>query len=241
MDNQLSIVIPTRNEAAVIGAFLAAIPADIELVVVDASDDATPDIVLETRPHNTRVIRSRAGIAQARQIGAEAARGEWLLFSDADVCFAPAYFTRVGARLVSDAFYGAKLATAAHPVYNRSFAAGQRICHRLGLAAASGSNMAVRRAAFTAIGGFRLDLPVNEDSELLLRMAHYGYRVDYAPELQVLSLNDRRLDRGATRKLLHSALRCTLIAVALHVPLPQRLLRHDWGYWRQPRAELRRR
>jgi glycosyltransferase involved in cell wall biosynthesis len=241
MDNRLSIVIPTRDEAAVIGAFLAAVPASVELVVVDASDDATPEIVLGTRPHNTRVIRSRAGIAQARQIGAEAARGEWLLFSDADVRFASGYFERVGAHLVGDAFYGAKLATAAHPVYNRSFAAGQRLCHRLGFAAGSGSNMAVRRAAFAAIGGFRLDLPVNEDSELLLRMVHRGYRVAYVPELQVLSLNDRRLDRGATRKLLHSAVRCALIAAALRVPLPQRLLRHDWGYWRQPRAELRRR
>lgn len=241
MCDRLSIVIPTRNEAAVIGTFLAALPDDVELVVVDASDDATPDIVRAARPRNTQVIRSCARIAQARQIGAEAARGEWLLFSDADVRFAPGYFQRVGAYLAGDAYYGAKLATAAHPIYSRCFAAGQHLCHRLGIPAASGSNMAVRRSAFAQAGGFRLDLPVNEDSELIQRMAHLGYRVAYAPELQVLSLDDRRLDRGATRKLLHRAARCALIAAGFRVPLPRRLLQHDWGYWRQPHTALRRR
>lgn len=240
MLEQISVVIPTRNEARLIGAFLAALPDAVELVVVDASDDATPEIVLAGRPLGTRVIRSRAGIARARQIGAEAATREWLLFSDADVRFAPDFFDLVGARLTGDAFYGAKHATAAHPVYSRVFGAGQRLSHAIGIPAASGSNMAVRRSALLAAGGFRLDLPVNEDSELLQRLAHLGYRVAFAPELAVHSLDDRRLDRGATRKLLHSLVRCALIAAALRAPLPQRLLRHDWGYWRPTHPILRR-
>ncbi len=231
----LSVVIPTRNEAALIGRFLAALPEPVELIVVDASDDETPAIIECTRPHNTQVLRSPAGVAEAREIGAAAARGDWLIFSDADVCFAPGYFDRFPRYASADAVYGPKYATAAYQWYSTIFTGGQRIAHALGFPAASGSNMAVRRDVLRAIGGFRCDLPVNEDSELFLRLAHRGYHIRFAPDLAVYSLDDRRLRRGAARKLLHSTTRCALIALGMHIPLPQRLLRHDWGYWNATR------
>lgn len=235
MLDTLSVVIPTRNEAALIGRFLASIPASVELVVVDASDDETPEIIERTRPHHTRIIRSSAGIAEAREIGAAAASGEWLLFSDADVYFAPGYFDRLARYSEADAIYGPKYATAAYRWYSTVFTKGQRLAHAIGFPAASGSNMAIRRQVLTAVGGFRCDLPVNEDSELFLRLAHRGYRVQFAPDLAVYSLDDRRLRRGAMRKLLHSTTRCALIALGMRIPLPQRLLRHDWGYWSMTR------
>jgi glycosyltransferase involved in cell wall biosynthesis len=238
MLEQLSVVVPTRNEANRIGGLLASLPSAIELVVVDASDDATPDIVLALRPERTRVIRSRAGIAEARQIGAQAARGEWLVLTDADVAFEPGYFARIGQHCHGDGFYGPKLATERHPTYDAVFSLGQQFCDRLGFPAASGSNMAIRKRALIEAGGFRLDLPVNEDTELFLRMAYQGYQIRYVPELAVRSLDDRRLDRGATRKLVHSAARSALIALDLRIAVPQRLLRHDWGYWKK--ATIRR-
>lgn len=231
MLDTLSVVIPTRNEAALIGRFLAALPEWVELVVVDASDDETPAIIERTRPYNTRLIRSPASIAEAREIGAAVARGEWLIFSDADVRFAPGYFERFARYAGADAVYGPKYATSAYRWYSTIFTGGQRMAHALGFPAASGSNMAVRREVLAAIGGFRRDLPVNEDSELFLRLAHRGYRIRFAADLAVYSLDDRRLRRGAVRKLAHSTARCALIALGMHVPLPQRLLRHDWGYW----------
>ncbi len=231
MLDTLSVVIPTRNEAALIGRFLAALPEWVELVVVDASDDETPAIIERTRPYNTRLIRSPASIAEAREIGAAVARGEWLIFSDADVRFAPGYFERFARYAGADAVYGPKYATSAYRWYSTIFTGGQRMAHALGFPAASGSNMAVRREVLAAIGGFRRDLPVNEDSELFLRLAHRGYRIRFAADLAVYSLDDRRLRRGAVRKLAHSTARCALIALGMRIPLPQRLLRHDWGYW----------
>ena len=49
----LTVVVPTRNEARNIPLFLASIPADLPLVVVDASDDGTPEIVRRLRPDST--------------------------------------------------------------------------------------------------------------------------------------------------------------------------------------------
>lgn len=234
MAQRLSVIVPTRNEAARISGLLASLPDAVELVVVDASDDRTPQIIQSLRPHNTCVIRSSAHIAAARQIGARAASGEWLLFSDADVAFEPGYFDRVNRYLDNaDAFYGPKYATKAHTAYSVYFNSGQRTMQALGIPAASGSNMAVRRDAFDVVGGFRRDLPVNEDSELFLRLAYHRYRISYASDLGVRSLDDRRLQLGAARKMLHSLARMTMLFVNLYIPLPQRWLRHDWGYWRR--------
>lgn len=232
--SDISVIIPTRNEAHNIGACLATLPDEIELVVVDASDDGTDRIILQHRPERTRIIRSRARIALARELGAQTASGRWFVFSDADVAFEPGYFTHLVHHLPpgADAYYGPKHATAAYPRYSQFFNASQRAIHAFGIPAASGSNMGIRRDVFHRAGGFRLDLPVNEDTELMMRVSRRGFRVVYVPELAVRSLDDRRLDGGVVLKTLHSLSRNMLLFCNLSLPLPRRWLNHDWGYWR---------
>ncbi len=227
----ISVVIPTRNEAHNIAAFLATLHSAVELVVVDASDDDTAQLIMATRPVRTTVIRSRVGIARARQLGAEVARGGWIVFSDADVCFEPGYFPYLAQHISSDAFYGPKYSTETFRRYSQLFNASQRAFHRLGIPAASGSNMGLRREVFERVGGFRLDLPVNEDTELMMRVQRQGFRVDYLPELAVRSLDDRRLERGVVLKTLHSLSRNSLLFISAYIPIPRRWLSHDWGYW----------
>lgn len=229
--HMISVVIPTRNEEHNIAAFLAALHPEVELVVVDASDDGTDQVIMATRPAHTTVIRSRAGIARARQLGAEAARGRWIVFSDADVQFEPGYFSYLAQHISGDAFYGPKYSTAPYRRYSQLFNAGQWAFHRLGIPAASGSNMGLRREVFERVGGFRLDLPVNEDTELMMRVKRRGFQVDYIPELAVRSLDDRRLKRGVVLKTLHSLSRNSLLFVSGYIPIPRRWLSHDWGYW----------
>lgn len=240
----LSVIIPTRNERQAIGGFVQALPTAVELVVVDRSDDGTAELLLRLRPQATTVIRSATNIAGARQIGAAAAHGDWLLFSDADVVYADDYFRRITAYLGGDAFYGPKYATARYARYGRFFVGGQRLLHHCGVAAASGSNMAVRRAVFRAVGGFDTALPCNEDTDLMLRIRRRGYRVAFAADLRVTSSDDRRLAQGVFKKTAHSVARSALLLLSGRVPLFRRTLYHDWGYWRirqqpaqQPYAE----
>jgi glycosyltransferase involved in cell wall biosynthesis len=232
IDN-VSVVVPTRNEAHNIVAFLAALHPAVELVVVDNSDDGTDQIISRVRPERTRVIRSQAHIARARQIGAEAAHGQWLIFSDADVAFTAGYFSSLTRCDLGDAFFGPKYATSVYPRYSKLFNGGQKLVHWLGIPGASGSNMGMRREVFRQAGGFWLDLPVNEDTELMIRLKHQGYRVNYVRDLAVRSLDDRRLKSGVMRKYLHSLARNTLLLVDLRFPLPVKWLTHDWGYWRE--------
>jgi glycosyltransferase involved in cell wall biosynthesis len=233
---EISVIVPTRNEAHNIPHLLASLHPSVELIVVDASSDGTPAIVERLRPERTRIIRSEAKIAPARQIGAQAARGRWLIFSDADVRFEPGYFERLAMMGEAAAFYGPKYATGAHPYYSQFFNAGQRAIHRLGIPAASGSNMGLRREVFASIGGFRLDLPVNEDTEIMMRARRHGYDVAYVRALAVRSFDDRRLRLGVIRKLAHTVVRNLLLLINLYIPLPQRWLRHDWGYWSKRHA-----
>jgi glycosyltransferase involved in cell wall biosynthesis len=234
--SRISVIVPTRNERNNVPHFLPSLHAHVELVVVDGSSDGTDQMIRKIRPHNTVVLRSDARIAQARQIGAEAASGDWLVFTDADVRFEPGYFGTLAALDDVIAFYGPKYATAQFSGYNRIFNAGQRLIHRLGIPAASGSNMGIRRDVFLRVGGFRLDLPVNEDTELMMRVQRRGIAVTYVRGLAVRSLDDRRLHRGVTRKVLHGLARNALLWLNLYVPIPKRWLRHDWGYWREAHA-----
>jgi glycosyltransferase involved in cell wall biosynthesis len=229
LPTEVTIVLPTKNEAHNTMPFLRSLPADIPLVVVDASDDETPTLIAETRPQHTLIIRSPARIAEARQIGATAAQTKWLLFTDADITFAPGYFGRLRAcKSDCDVIYGTKRSLDAYARYYRWFSRGQGLAHRLGIAAASGSNLLIRREVLLACGGFDLHLTVNEDSEVAWRIKRQGYRICFVPELVVYERDHRRLRRGAARKTMHTLARCLLLYLNL---MPKRWRSADWGYW----------
>lgn len=88
----VSVIIPARNAAASIGGIVRAIlaqrppGADMEVIVVD--DASTDDTAAEARAAGARTLvvpAAQAGNpAVARNLGARAARGEILVFLDAD-------------------------------------------------------------------------------------------------------------------------------------------------------------
>jgi glycosyltransferase involved in cell wall biosynthesis len=232
----VSVVVPTKNEARNIARFLDSVPPGPEVLLCDASDDGTPEAALAARPLGTRVIRAEGTIAAARQLGAEASRGDILVFADADVTFAPRYFSRLFLRPAWHALYGVKLSgDGQFARHYQMVAASQRFASGVaGIAGASGSNMAIRRSAFAQLGGFRADLPCNEDSELFFRAHRLGLNVRFRRDLVVYAHDHRRLERGAWRKALHSLTRNALVFASCLRPRTPRLLRGDWGYWRQP-------
>jgi GT2 family glycosyltransferase len=181
------------------------------------------------------VIRRPCSIAEARQAGAEFARSPWLVFTDADVIFAPDYFAQLqrNTQAAADALYGPKLSLNHHARYDRWFACAQCWSHRLGVPAASGSNLVIRRSALMAVGGFDLRLRCNEDSEVAWRLKRQGCCVAFDPALVVYARDHRRLRRGVVGKTLHSATRCALLYLNL---MPVRWRGGDWGYWRPDRG-----
>src|SRR5947209_11416040 len=97
----VSVVIPARNEETRVSTALASVAAqrypldDLECVVVDnASTDATAEVVRtfgadRTRPAISLVCEPEPGVARAKNLGARTARGDVLIFLDADSWMAP--------------------------------------------------------------------------------------------------------------------------------------------------------
>lgn len=224
----ITLVLPTRDEAHNIRAFLESIPPEIQLIVVDASRDATPDLIEKLRPDNSLVVREPGTVTAARQRGAALAKTDWLLFSDADVVFAPEYFDRLSRLEGLAVYYGPKLSRDRFQRYYRGFARAQELCDAAGIPAASGSNLLIPRRALADVGGFDLRLNCNEDSEVVWRLRRAGFRVRFAPDLVVYATDHRRIERGRTGKTLHSLGRCILLYSNL---IPQRYRGLDWGYW----------
>lgn len=224
----ITVILPTQNESHNIGRFLGSVPDGVSLIVVDASDDSTPDIVTSVRPDYTMVIRHPGTVTEARRIGADAAATQWLLFTDADVVFPRDYFGKLGVLDGYDLIYGPKLSPDHFRRYYRWFAYGQSLIDRLGVPAASGSNCAVSKEAYLISGGFDTDLTCNEDSELAWRVKRCGFSTRFSMDLAVYATDHRRLKMGMIRKTLHSVTRCTALYFGL---IPRKWRGNDWGYW----------
>lgn len=89
-----SVILPVYNRAASIAATLENVlcqlrPEDEVIVVDDGSTDALVDVL---RPYEERIIfirQQNGGPAKARNTGAWAATGDWLLFQDSDDLWTP--------------------------------------------------------------------------------------------------------------------------------------------------------
>jgi glycosyltransferase involved in cell wall biosynthesis len=226
--NDISIIVPTRNEAGNIPQLLHSIPQEVNLILIDASKDETGDIACRLRAGRTIVYKSDERIASARHIGAQLAHTPWLLFTDADVHFSDNYFKLIRSLPQFDAYYGPKLSSDEFISYYQQIAKWQSIADACRIPAVSGSNFIIRRDVYFYCGGFDIDLLVNEDSELGWQLPRNGFKIKFFNELAVYAHDHRRLYRGSSRKTIHSLVRCFLLYFNL---MPHRWRSSDWGYW----------
>jgi len=202
---QVSIVIPTRNEATTVEAAVAQFlpffeSVQLELIFSDAnSTDGTVELLqkwVEKYPHRIRLVQcfGKQTIAIGRNAGAAYATGEFLFHTDADVRIADpaAFFTRMRKFLEPNARVAC---TAPIRIYKEEENWKDRIGHLilnggirwsivLGLNLCKGECQMVKRTAFEAIGGYREELVAGEDCDLFLRLNKVG-SVHYLSNLEV--------------------------------------------------------
>lgn len=93
----LSVIVPTLNAAASLGACLSAVRGAGETIVVDGgSTDRTAAVA---RSSGARLVQSPRGRGLQLAAGAAAAKGDWLLFLHADTLLAPGWLDAAEAHM----------------------------------------------------------------------------------------------------------------------------------------------
>lgn len=200
MDRTVTVVLPVVSDDPALRSALASLraadpPADEVVVVVDGADvgavaAVTPvaDVVLTTP--------TRLGPAAARNLGARHARGDLLLFLDADVAVHPATIGRARRLLADephlDAAIGAYDADPPAPGLLSQYKnlLNHWVHHHAGPDGETfwGACGVIRRDVFLRLGGFdaqRYAAPSVEDIDLGYRLTARGGRIRVAPELLV--------------------------------------------------------
>jgi peptidoglycan/xylan/chitin deacetylase (PgdA/CDA1 family) len=158
---------------------------EFEIIVVDnASADNTSEVA---RNSGARVIREeRKGVSQARRRGCAEAKGEIFALSDADSKLPPDWLTRLNNIFNSDKnivaagglFRFDEVGFAVDWLANKFFLPLNSFVLKYFVTPFSpfltGSNMAVRREAYTKSGGFDPELVYAEDNELAKRLVACG-------------------------------------------------------------------
>ena len=180
---QVSFVIPAWNEAAELPATLRALHAAAEavigregfevIVVDDASTDATPDLA---RAAGVRLVQGECRqISRVRNAGAAAARGDRLVFVDADTTVTPELLRGALQALDADAVGGgARIRFDAQIPWMVRWPTKLFLATMHALGYAGGCFLFMQRADFEAVGGFREDLFASEEIALAAALKKRG-------------------------------------------------------------------
>jgi glycosyltransferase involved in cell wall biosynthesis len=187
----ISVVLPVRDGLPWLDAQLEALTAQEsdmpwEIVVADnGSSDASLSVAQSwaARHDHIRVIdaSSIVGPGAARNAGVHAAHGDLLAFCDADDVVRPGWLRAITAGLTeADIVAGSFDMASLNGI--RTDELSPAATSQLGfLPAGLAANLAVRRPAFDAVGGFSEELFVGEDIDLCWRLQLHGYRFSLAP------------------------------------------------------------
>lgn len=199
----ISVVVPFRGDedaAARLGRSLTRLrtrPGD-EVIVADNSERGA---FAGIEGVSVIVATGERSSYHARNVGAAAAGGEWLLFTDADCVPEPdlidAYFEpppaasagALAGSVVGDPHQDAFLARYAS---DRKFL-DQDVGLHTGADAAATANLMVRRSAFVRVGGFAEGIRSGGDVDLCRRLVAAGWGIDRRPAAIVAHLHRESL------------------------------------------------
>src|SRR5690349_1045480 len=184
----VSVVVPARNAERTLGSEHESLAAQTfgsfeAIVVENGSSDGTLAVAssFAARDSRVRVERCAArGVSEARNFGLDRARGDWLLFLDADDTLDPAALEvlREAARDVDAVVCGwTRVAPDGTRFDSHVWTEADRAFESLAVTCAFAIHCClVRRQLVVAVDGFDESLTTCEDWDLWLRLARVGVR-----------------------------------------------------------------
>jgi glycosyltransferase involved in cell wall biosynthesis len=238
-----SVIVPVFNGAKTLDACLDALSAQrkpmvgadsYEVIVVDdGSVDGSAEIAAQ---HGVTVIcQDHAGVAVARNQGAQQARGQLLLFTDADCEPLPDWVEQMMAPFADADVIGVKgayrtrqrslVSRFAQAEYEEKYA---RLRKRGQIDFIDTYAAAYRRDVFLAEGGFNPEFLRNQDQEFSFRLARSGHKLVFAPQAVVYHQHPTTVWRYAWRKV-----RVGRWKVRVHALHPSKAFRDSYTPWTQ--------
>lgn len=228
---KISVAIPAHNEEQYIGYCLESLArqdfsGELEIIVcLNLCTDRTEEIVrgfAQDSPWPVKIVsEGRKGVGWARQTACLATSGEIIASADADAIYPSFWAARIAHAFAEDP----KLVVLYGPVRLQGFGTFGKFFHPIlndaithvgrlfGWHNVIGSNFAMRREAFLAVGGFNTSLKALEDHEIVRRLRHLG-RVRYDAHL-VAYASARRYNRLGVRKTISFYVRNAVRALVL--------------------------
>ena len=198
----VSVIIPVHNGGAYFRTCLSklaqAVPRPIEIIVVaDGDSDGSWRLAKEFGAKLIRIPES-GGPARARNLGAQAAKGDILFFVDADVAVCPEAIGYAISVFKNNRYLAAAIGSYDDAPGDPGFLSQYRnlmhhYVHQTGNEEAStfwGACGLIRREIFLQMGGFNESYrrPSIEDIELGYRLKQAGYKIRLCKTLQVKHL-----------------------------------------------------
>lgn len=195
---RISVVICAYNAERTMDACLASLrhlryPNYEVIVVNDGSTDRTEQIA-RGYPEFRLISQPNKGLSVARNVGMEAATGEIVAYTDSDCVVDPDWLTYLAYKFVSTDFVGVggpnlpppedsavAAYVAAAPGGPTHVLIDDEVAEHI-----PGCNMAFRKKALQAIGGFDpLHRAAGDDVDVCWRLQDAGYRIGFSPAAQV--------------------------------------------------------
>jgi cellulose synthase/poly-beta-1,6-N-acetylglucosamine synthase-like glycosyltransferase len=246
---EVSIVVPVRNGADTIADCVDSLLAldypsdDFEVLVVDNdSTDGTPAVLGQYGDRVRLLHEPSRGRSQARNTGVRHARGDVIVFTDADCRVDRNWLTEIvpAVRDEDAGLVGGRVLAVQPSNYVSRF--GEKIHdHERAITTAAApyvitANCAARKSTLDAIGGFDPALPRAQDADISFRLVGAGYRLVFLEGAVVYHRNERTL-RGLMRKGFQHG----FAAVRLFETHPSLVKRRTWidlGPYRRLAASL---
>lgn len=199
-----SIIIPTFGRPDEVNTFFSSLTeqqyTNFEIIIVDGSlTDILHPVIDKFRDKlNLNYIHKPGlGISDSRNLGAEEAKGEYVVFIDSDCIIPPDYLEKVDSFLQANKLDGYGGPDAAHDSFSpvlkainyamTSFLTSGGIRGKkkhMGKYQLRGFNMGIRKEIFKKIGGYS-GLHVSEDIDLSIRLHKAGFETGLIPDAYV--------------------------------------------------------
>ncbi len=237
----ISVIIPALNEEHFLPKLLESLShqhfTNFEVIVVDGkSKDKTVAVALaftQKVPNLTVVVADHASLPYQRNYGADRAKGDWLIFIDADTVVYSYTLERLHAHIVgseeslfttwfspdSDDVNDVRLT-----LFGIFFFEFSKSIKR---AISPGPFTIVRKTTFQSIGGYDVEHPFLEDQDFSQRMTKAGHSLSIIREsLYIWSL--RRYRKEGTAKVLQAYTR-SILPILFSKRVPKNMKGYEMG------------